>query len=388
MRACYLPSPSARLTPFERGDLFAAAVFIRGTTLASDSRAPRVAALISQRAKRRVLALSISVVAGLLLGEVVVRMLFEAPIPERLPILEVQANEFRGWSMVPEDHYTYQHPVAMNSLGLRGPELGPKSAGTKRILCLGDSLTYGQGVADDETIPAGLEAELNELSAGDSSVRWETVNAGHRAYATHQELGLLRELGPTIQPDVVVVFWYWNDIKEHDIAKMFAQYSTVGPVTFDTRARVEGIAWWRWQARQLLRRSALLMRVHDAVQSPYMGTEPTAAEIDAAMLRQDEYYDRFVELGAERGFRVVVAMIPDANALGLTEHFTKTINSRLRAIAEAHGVPVIDMEDVVRQLSLETGRLPIVPYDGHYDAGACRAMGALVARTVLETEPR
>ncbi len=339
----------------------------------------------AHRTRRRLLALTLSLLLSLLVGELVVRATSPVPLGERLPILEVQANEHRGWSMVPEDHYTYHHPVEMNALGLRGPELRPRTADTRRVLCLGDSLTYGQGVADDETIPAYLEAAL---AAARPDLDWQAINAGHRAYATHQELGLLEELGASIQPDVVLVLWYWNDIEEHDVEKMFEYYREVGPVTFDTRTRVEGWAWWRWQARQLLRRSALLMRVHDALQSPYMGTEPTAAELDAAMARQAQHYERFTALADELGFRLVVALIPDANALGAGEHFSKTLNARLREIAEAHDVPVVDLEEPVKALVDETGRLPLVPYDGHYDADANRAMAERVADLILESEAR
>src|SRR5512144_3412395 len=43
-----------------------------------------------------------------------------------------------------------------NSLGMRGPEPSPKRAGTTRIVTLGDSVTLGTGVADENTYPNQL----------------------------------------------------------------------------------------------------------------------------------------------------------------------------------------------------------------------------------------
>ncbi|MFN7146386.1 MAG: SGNH/GDSL hydrolase family protein [Myxococcota bacterium] len=63
--------------------------------------------------------------------------------------------------------------VSTNTLRLRGPEIGPKPAGTKRILALGDSVTHGWGVTEEEAWPARLEAELRQRGAA-----VEVINAG------------------------------------------------------------------------------------------------------------------------------------------------------------------------------------------------------------------
>ena len=40
---------------------------------------------------------------------------------------------------------------------LRGPEIGPKSPGTLRVLVLGDSFAFGVGAQEGETYPARLQ---------------------------------------------------------------------------------------------------------------------------------------------------------------------------------------------------------------------------------------
>src|SRR5262245_20239427 len=76
-------------------------------------------------------------------------------------------------------------PARIDSLGLRGSEIAEKSAGRTRILTLGDSYTFGSGVADDETFSAVLEKELGPE-------RVEVVNAGVPGYGIFQFVELFR----------------------------------------------------------------------------------------------------------------------------------------------------------------------------------------------------
>src|SRR6185369_13686881 len=90
------------------------------------------------------------------------------------------------------------------------------------------------------------------------------VNGGVRAYATRHELGLLEDLAPAVRPDVVVLFWYPNDLDWPDIEGAYASLSNSGPVAFDTGEVMQGGAVLRWRLKQVLRHSALVMELHDA----------------------------------------------------------------------------------------------------------------------------
>jgi lysophospholipase L1-like esterase len=95
--------------------------------------------------------------------------------------------------------------VVINRLGLRGAEVVlPKAAGERRLVCFGDSITFGYGVNEDETYPFALEQALGEGSV-------EVVNAGVTGYTSHQSLGLARRLLPELQPDVATFLVGWND---------------------------------------------------------------------------------------------------------------------------------------------------------------------------------
>lgn len=50
--------------------------------------------------------------------------------------------------------------VAINSLGMRGPELPPARDGERRLLVLGDSMVWGYGVEAEQALPARLAAAM------------------------------------------------------------------------------------------------------------------------------------------------------------------------------------------------------------------------------------
>jgi lysophospholipase L1-like esterase len=95
--------------------------------------------------------------------------------------------------------------VSINHLGVRGAEVAlPKGVGTRRIVCFGDSITFGFGVGDDETYPVALE---QSLGPGKN----EVINAGVTGYSSYQALGLARRLLPRLQADAALLLIGWND---------------------------------------------------------------------------------------------------------------------------------------------------------------------------------
>lgn len=330
--------------------------------------------------KKRLLALAIGLAATFLVGELLARLLFGAPMAERLPLMFMRAHPTRGWAMVPgQDHYTYTHLVRVNSLGLRGPEVGAKEPGERRVLFLGDSLTYGQGVAEEDTVPAALERELEARTGAP----WTVINAGHRAYDTAQELALFDELAPGLAPDYVLLGWYWNDVNERPIQTTFENLGPKGEIAFDTGNRVEGADRVRWELKQLVRSSALVMVVHDLFSGKGKPYEPDYFERGLARLGR---YLEHLKAGSERlGARAVFVQYPDkARLAGAAE--TEAWELRALTLARERGLPAIELLPALVPLQAARGAAPILPFDGHYDGAANRAMGTHLAAELLALE--
>jgi lysophospholipase L1-like esterase len=164
---------------------------------------------------RSILFASILILGFFALSEVVLRIVGVArPVSPRILLHQMDSDItlpfIRGdkdvfWSPQPGFKGKFQgKPVTINSIGLRGPEVPDRTPGSRRVLCFGDSITFGYGAGDDETYPF----HLGRLLRGGGV---EVVNAGVTGFTSHQVLGHVRRLVPLLQPDVVTICIGWND---------------------------------------------------------------------------------------------------------------------------------------------------------------------------------
>lgn len=102
----------------------------------------------------------------------------------------------------------YTVTVRTNADGFRGAELAPRDEDTVRILCLGDWLTFGEGVENEATYPALLEQMLRRRYPERDI---QVINAGLQQYGTLDELNYLEQIAPGLRPDFVIVQFYAGD---------------------------------------------------------------------------------------------------------------------------------------------------------------------------------
>ena len=104
--------------------------------------------------------------------------------------------------------YTWGHPVHRNQLGFRSRDVAPKPEGVLRIMVLGDSLTWGAGVAAEVRYTDILERRLfRDLDGGNVEVHNFAVSGGPmvlHARVLESYIGL-------VQPDLIVVGFCYND---------------------------------------------------------------------------------------------------------------------------------------------------------------------------------
>lgn len=122
--------------------------------------------------------------------------------PSARPGLVYELKPRRSWRIEGRQART-------NELGFRGhaPARGRES-GSYRIVGIGDSVTFGWGVGDDETFLERVDFAL-ESRMGPNSV--EVLNFGVPGYNSAQEAVLLRELVFSLDPDLVVLGYVLND---------------------------------------------------------------------------------------------------------------------------------------------------------------------------------
>jgi len=109
---------------------------------------------------------------------------------------------------VPPDFHMRFKGTNVRKMGFRsGPASVEKPEGTFRVICVGGSSTWGDGVESEDAWPSVLERMLRKRGL-DADV----INAGLPAYTTFQIFILLREYLVAYDPDVVVMYAGFNDM--------------------------------------------------------------------------------------------------------------------------------------------------------------------------------
>jgi lysophospholipase L1-like esterase len=242
--------------------------------------------------------------------------------------------------------------VRTNSLGFRGEEVAPAPApGVRRILMLGDSVVFGHGVREDETVAAVLARRLNAEGSG----TWEVINAGLPAYDTPAEARLLETVGLALAPAIAVVGTSLND---YDPAPV---YSPLGILTrrdvhlvpsFTERSEFLVLLRWlvNWSRGELWHQVAARL-----AREPRPGTSDLDRLVEATHLRfyrepapaeWERLRGGFATLGRiarERQLPLLVAIFPESYQVrGATVDLTP--QRRLLALCGEAGLRCLDLQ--------------------------------------------
>jgi hypothetical protein len=110
-------------------------------------------------------------------------------------------DPIKGWALKPNIsnmiHFG-NNILSSNSKGIRGKieYAYARNKDKLRILILGDSFTFGQGVSDNETYPYYLQQILPDT---------EVINLGVHGYGHDQMLIYLKEEGIKYKPDIIIL---------------------------------------------------------------------------------------------------------------------------------------------------------------------------------------
>ncbi|HTY38288.1 MAG TPA: SGNH/GDSL hydrolase family protein [Bacteroidota bacterium] len=169
--------------------------------------------------KKSVLLL-VAIIVALLIGELIVRlMLGPHPVdagelyrkPARDVPIGCQGNEGDSSMFISGHDCVYQGKgVHIDAFGVRqsrGRPQAPVPDG-KRVAFFGDSFTFGEGVGDDETLPALVDSILQIERPSE----YATINFGVPNFNSIQEYIYLRRFGIRAAPSIVIVQWLENDV--------------------------------------------------------------------------------------------------------------------------------------------------------------------------------
>ncbi len=184
--------------------------------------------------------------------------------------------------------------VVTNSCGMRSPERPiVKPPGVYRIALLGDSFTFGWGVAQEASFAQKLEDNLNRIKAG--IPRFEVLNFGVPGYSTFQEVALFEERGLDFNPDAVLVYFVQNDFGMPFFVR-----------DLDGSGGIFSSVKFLQLGRQLLAPDALNRQISN------LGLDPNRALARLASLSEQHGFKTFLTINPRKSWRRDLSRLPAA----------------------------------------------------------------------------
>ncbi len=255
-------------------------------------------------------------------------------------------------------------PYRTNAHGLRDRDRPATAPGSKRVLVIGDSYTWGYAVAEDEAYPQVAERLLKERGRSDI----EVINGGIPDYNSRQERQVLEQLMPVYVPDAVFLAYVVND----------AEPSTAMPNNPEETYR-HSRSWFLTELAERLNRKVFRRRILPSAKDN-VGSNYLDGFDDGSVKWRDsrEAIRQMRDLCAAAGIPFTVLILPD-----VTQHFDdrygwRSIHDAVTRWGVELNIPTFDLLSLFRGEDHET---LLVPWDGHPNAEAHRRMAEfLVAR--------
>lgn len=263
--------------------------------------------------------------------------------------------------------------MRFNSLGYRESEFAPKRAGVRRIVVVGDSVTYGHGLPESASYPRQLESLLAARPGAEPT---EVLNLGMGAY----ELDRIAEVASyalrALAPDVLVYGYFMNDPSWNGDVGMPAGHSTarqsgtrfeIGPPP------VEGLHVTALVRRAAQRRAAAdeFFAWHERLHAPDYWA-PSGRLIE-----------QMAESARAQGVRFVLLILP--LIWDLADHPLRQVHERIAAFAGKRGIETIDALPALS--AFEADDLILHPQDRHPNAVHARIVAELLADVLARPAP-
>jgi lysophospholipase L1-like esterase len=303
-------------------------------------------------------------VALLVMVEIVVRLtlpnvasldLFVATSQQKAQVANTQQSGiFEGdplllWRLKPNLHdvvwdYTV---VSTNAQNLRADHvIKPKAHGAMRIVCLGDSVTFGYRVPpvwpdrptdyDREALPYPMLLE-KQLRAANPDRQIEVIAMAVPGYTSHQGLAWLRRDIESLQPDLLIVSFGWNDVSVSE-----------APDREAIRTNSYAVALrWGISHSQALAHAIKWLRSSKSTATPAPGKK----QWPVPRVSEQEYIENMneiVSLAHQRGAGVVVIAAPYRDSVTNPPEAELMVRYRkaLRGVMERQGISFLEITEL------------------------------------------
>jgi len=282
----------------------------------------------------------------------------------------------------------YSYRYHSNSQGFRGiREYGAVPPDNcLRIVVQGDSVTLGLGVKDDETYSHVLEEML-----GKDGISAEVINMGIPGFGTAEELIQFKEVAEKYKPDLVILGFFYNDYSNNAICGLFTIQDGVlcrtennfvpGIYIRDRLNKVPGYTYLTQHSHLVtLLRNVVSYRTIHKLEKKADFHNPHATPGDG--LNENSDMNQTVLLTRLLLEKYVLEVTQTGADLFIVDLADKSWTSCFPADMKHDGkTRIVSTHEAFRR-SVDEGRNPFYPLDGHPTADGHRVIAACIYETL------
>lgn len=237
----------------------------------------------------------------------------------------------------------------INSMGFRSNEFEKvKAPGEFRVVTMGDSCTFGDGVANWDTYSIKLEDSLRKVLPGK---KVSVINSGVPGYTSYQcKTYLEREL-LKLKPDVVTIYVGFND-----------NVPATGSIPDANRAPTNLKLYTTYN---ILRKSRVVQlldsfvtRYIRPIKQPVISSDEGHNTFRVPLADYEKNFCAIKELGDKHGFKVIVMTLPHV------PFYESERNPWIRKAAKECSIPMMDLWYSMKALQI-SGENLFEPDGGH-----------------------
>jgi len=254
-----------------------------------------------------------------------------------------------------------------NSRGFRDEDRPlSKPPGVRRLVCLGDSFTWGTGVEREDAYPQRLERGLRRRRRE----TWEVLNLAKEGMNSVDEAALLAQEGLNYEPDAVLLGYVLNDSEDESSAKArraagIAEARLSPAFLWDHLAFYRFVGTRLWATKDNAQRTAEYKEMYAETAPGWVAAQKALRGMGVLCRRHRALY--------------VVAVFPlFANPLDDAYPFAEIHGKVVRAAARS-GAKVVDLLSAFRGL-----RWDLLVVDGYMDEHPNEMAHRIAAHALLD----
>lgn len=257
--------------------------------------------------------------------------------------------------------------------GSRGPEVtGTKQADEVRILFQGDSITWGQGIKNEELLfPARL---LDKLRSKNPAIEGAVLAEPGREIDGH--LAQLEKWGPEIEPDVIIYQWFINDMDLDKSQRPRSRGRIWQDLFFHRRLRASSYLWFLSDYR-------LDLALPSGTVSYQQYINETFSPGSLGWVRFTKLFRAWAATAKQLTPRVVVALYP----LIVSEIRFFNFHARLAELCAEEGVVPVDLAPLMEEFKGDYTKAFAAPFDAHPSALAHERIATALDETIRALWP-